>query len=278
MRRDVRQAAGGDVMIAPTQRRAVSILVPAVTICLGLAMWEVVVKFWQIPVYVLPGPLLIAKTLLSDWSLLAGALGATIETTLLALVAAVVVGTLLAVIMSQSRWLEIAFFPYMIALQVTPIIAIAPLIVIWVSNIKLGLLICAWLVAFFPIVANTMTGLKSADHSLEDLFQLYGASRWQILWRLRLPAALPYFLTGLRIAGGLSLIGAIVAEFCAGTGGQGSGLAFQILQAGYQMNMPRLFAALFLISAAGLIIYLALAALSHFALRHWHETARRREQ
>jgi NitT/TauT family transport system permease protein len=165
----------------------------------------------------------------------------------------------------------------MVVMQVTPIIAIAPLVILWVNNLKLGLLVCAWLIAFFPIVSNTMMGLKSADHSLEDLFQLYGSSGWQTLWRLRLPTALPYFLAGLRISGGLSLIGAIAAEFVAGTGGQGSGLAFQILQAGYQMNMPRLFAALFLISAAGLVIYLALAGISHLALRHWHESARRRE-
>ncbi len=252
-------------------------LVPPIVVLLNLALWEAIVRVWQIPVYDLPGPVVIFKTLISDWPLLAGALIATIETALLALLAAVVVGALFAVIMCQSRWLETALLPYMIIMQVTPIVAIAPLIVVWVSNLKVGLLICAWLVAFFPIVSNTMMGLKSTDHALEDLFKLYGASRWQAFWRLRVPSALPYFLTGLRISGGLSLIGAIVAEFCAGTGGQGSGLAFQILQAGYQMNMPRLFAALFLISLAGLVIYLALAALSHYSLRHWHESARGRD-
>jgi NitT/TauT family transport system permease protein len=258
--------------------RALQLLVPVMMIGLSLVIWEAVVWWWQIPTYDLPGPIIIVKTLASDWPLLAGALVATLETTLLALAAAVIFGTIFALIMSQSRWIEIAFFPYMIVMQVTPIIAIAPLIVIWVNNLKVGLLVCTWLVAFFPIVSNTMMGLKSTDHSLEDLFQLYGSSRWQMLWRLRLPSALPYFLAGLRISGGLALIGAIAAEFVAGTGGQGSGLAFQILQAGYQMNMPRMFAALFLISMAGLIIYLALTGVSHLALRHWHESARRRER
>jgi NitT/TauT family transport system permease protein len=274
MRGALDQAQGDDGMSA---KPLIKWLVPPIVVLLNLALWEAIVRVWQIPVYDLPGPVVIFKTLISDWPLLAGALIATIETALLALLAAVVVGALFAVIMCQSRWLETALLPYMIIMQVTPIVAIAPLIVVWVSNLKVGLLICAWLVAFFPIVSNTMMGLKSTDHALEDLFKLYGASRWQAFWRLRVPSALPYFLTGLRISGGLSLIGAIVAEFCAGTGGQGSGLAFQILQAGYQMNMPRLFAALFLISLAGLVIYLALAALSHYSLRHWHESARGRD-
>ncbi len=253
-------------------------LLPMMTLGLTLALWEAAVRWGQVPVYEVPGPIVVIKTLIADWPLLGGALAATLETTLLALGAAVIFGSALALIMGQSRWLEMAFFPFMIVMQVTPIIAIAPLIVIWVNNLKMGLLICAWLVAFFPIVSNTMAGLKSTDHSLEDLFQLYGASRWQALWRLRLPSALPYFLAGLRISGGLALIGAIAAEFVAGTGGQGSGLAFQILQAGYQMNMPRMFGALLLISLAGFVIYLALMGVSHLALRGWHESARRRER
>src|SRR5690606_7652884 len=114
--------------------------------------------------------------------------------------------------------------------------------------INIALLICAWIVAFFPILSNTTLGLNSADHNLIDLFQLYGASRGQVLWNLRLPAAMPYFLAGLRISGGLSLIGAVVAEFVAGTGGRASGLAYRILESSYQLQIPRMFAALLLIS------------------------------
>jgi NitT/TauT family transport system permease protein len=250
---------------------------PLFVISLTLGLWEAAVRFWHVPPYLLPGPLLIGQTLASDWKLLAEALLATLQTTLAALIAAVFFGLILAFAMSLSRWLELAFFPYMVVMQVTPIIAIAPLVILWVNNPKIGLIVCAWLVAFFPIVSNTIAGLRSTDHSLEDLFKLYGASGWSTLWRLRLPSALPYFLAGLRISGGLSLIGAIAAEFVAGTGGQGAGLAFQILQAGYQMNIPRLFAALFLISMAGLVIHGALSGISYLSLRHWHDSARKRE-
>jgi NitT/TauT family transport system permease protein len=165
-----------------------------------------------------------------------------------------------------------------VILQVTPIISIAPLILIYVDNVYLALLICAWIVAFFPILSNTTLGLSSADHNLVDLFQLYGANRWQMLWHLRLPSAMPYFLGGLKIAGGLSLIGAIVAEFAAGTAGAGSGLAYRILEAGYRLNIPRMFAAVILISITGVIIFMAFSLLSHLVLRRWHESAVRRER
>ena len=264
-------------MSGPRRQAWLSLLVPAGTITATLVLWEAIVRFFAVPPYILPGPLAIGHALVSDWSLLTHALIVTLQVTTFALVAAVILGVALAVIMTQSRWLELVFFPYMVIMQVTPIIAIAPLIILWVNNLKLGLLACAWLVAFFPVVSNTMAGLKSTDHGLEDLFQLYGASRWQRFWRLRLPSALPYFLTGFRISGGLALIGAIAAEFVAGTGGQGSGLAFQILQAGYQMNMPRMFAALVLVSITGLTIHLGLTWFSHRLLRGWHESTLRRE-
>jgi NitT/TauT family transport system permease protein len=164
-----------------------------------------------------------------------------------------------------------------VVLQVTPIVAIAPLIIIWVNDVKLSLLICAWIVAFFPILSNTTVGLNSADRNLVDLFRLYRASAWQTLRYLKLPAAMPYFLAGLRISGGLSLIGAVVAEFVAGTGGSQSGLAYRILESGYQLRIPRMFAALLLISVSGILLFLALSLLSHLCLRRWHESALRQE-
>ena len=242
-----------------------------------LALWEAIVRTAHIPPYILPGPLLIARTLVADWGTLSGSLLITLQITGLALAAAVTVGGLLSILFTQSKWLELSLFPYAIILQVTPIVAIAPLIIIWVDNTLLSLLICAWIVAFFPILSNTILGLNSADHNLVDLFQLYGASRWQTLRYLRLPAALPYFLGGLRISGGLSLIGAVVAEFVAGSGGRASGLAFRILEASYQLKMPRMFAALVLVSASGIAIFLVLSLVSHLLLRHWHESAARRE-
>jgi NitT/TauT family transport system permease protein len=238
-----------------------------------LVLWEIVVRVNGIPPYILPGPLAVAKSLWTDGSGLLGSLLVTLRVTLAALAAAAILGGAIAVLFSLSRILELSLFPYAVILQVTPIVAIAPLIIIWVQEPFLALLVCAWIVAFFPIVANTTVGLNSADRNLLALFRLYGASRIQILRYLKLPTALPYFLAGLRISGGLALIGAVVAEFVAGTGGTETGLAFRILEAGYRLAIPRLFAALFLLSLTGIVIYLALDALSRMLLRHWHESA-----
>jgi NitT/TauT family transport system permease protein len=253
------------------------IIAPVVLGIVMLSLWEAAVRAAGIPPYILPGPILVAKTLAADWGTLAPSLLVTIAITVEALIAAVVVGGLLAVLFSLSRWIELSLFPYAIILQVTPIVAIAPLIIIWVNDTLVSLLICAWIVAFFPILSNTILGLNSADHNLINLFQLYGANRWQTLRHLRLPAALPYFLGGLRISGGLALIGAVVAEFVAGSGGTASGLAFRILEAGYQLKIPRMFAALVMVSGAGVVIFLVLSLISHLLLRRWHESAVRRE-
>jgi len=253
------------------------ILAPLAIGLVVLAVWEAVVRLNHIPVYILPGPILIAQTLVRDWDTLSTSLWVTLEITFMALTVAVALGVFISVLFSQSKWVELSFFPYAVILQVTPIVAIAPLIIIYVSDIRIALLICAWIVAFFPILSNTTLGLNSADHNLINLFQLYGASRGQVLRHLRLPAAMPYFLGGLRISGGLSLIGAIVAEFVAGTGGRASGLAYRILESGYQLQIPRMFAALLLISLTGIVIFLVLSLISHLCLRKWHESAIRRE-
>lgn len=260
-----------------TRAAALRVLAPTLLGFLALGSWEYAVRANGVPSYILPGPVEIGRTLLRDWPSLAVSLGITLQITFAALLVAAVAGVLLAVLFAQSRIVEVSLFPYAIILQVTPIVAIAPLILIWVEDIRLALLVMAWIVAFFPILSNTTLGLNSAGHDLHDLFRLYGANRWQVLARLRLPAAMPYFLAGLRISGGLALIGAIVAEFVAGTGGRASGLAYRILEAGYQLQIPRMFAALVLVSATGIAIYLALSWLSHLLLRSWHESALDRE-
>jgi NitT/TauT family transport system permease protein len=243
-----------------------------------LALWESVIRVKNIPPYILPGPLAIAQSLWTDGPSLLGSLLVTLRVTLAALAAAAIVGAAIAVLFSLSRILELSLLPYAVILQVTPIVAIAPLIIIWVREPFLALLVCAWIVAFFPVVANTTVGLNSADRNLLALFRLYGASQIQILRYLKLPTALPYFLAGLRISGGLALIGAVVAEFVAGTGGAETGLAFRILEAGYRLAIPRLFAALFLLSLTGIVIYLVLDAVSRVLLRHWHESALEEEE
>src|SRR5262245_14174579 len=248
-------------------------LPPVILGVAGLVLWELVVRLHAIPYYILPSPLLVLQTLVKDWATLYPSLLVTLAITGAALLVATVAGVLIAIVFAQSRWVELSLFPYAVILQVTPVVAIAPLIIIWVKNIPLALLICAWIVAFFPIVSNTTLGLNSTDHNLLDLFKLYGATRRQTLWYLRLPGAMPYFLGGLRISGGLALIGAVVAEFVAGTGGSQSGLAYRILESGYTLQIPRMFAALFMITGSGILIFLALTALSSALLRRWHESA-----
>jgi NitT/TauT family transport system permease protein len=258
--------------------RIVRIAAPLTIGVIALVLWEVIVTVYAIPHYILPGPTLVLGSLISDWGTLYPSLLVTLQITFMALGVATVGGVALAILFTTSKWIELSFFPFAVILQVTPIISIAPLILIYVDNVYMALLICAWIVAFFPILSNTTLGLNSADHNLVDLFQLYGASRWQTLWYLRLPSAMPYFLGGLRIAGGLSLIGAIVAEFAAGSAGTGSGLAYRILEAGYRLNIPRMFAAVVLISLTGILIFMAFSLLTHLLLRKWHESAVRRER
>jgi NitT/TauT family transport system permease protein len=252
--------------------RALRIALPIVVLALGLSLWEAVVRIENIPPYVLPGPGLILKTLIADWSLLFQSLLVTLATTFEGFLLAAVGGVGLAVLFNQSRLLEYSLYPYAVILQVTPIVAIAPLLLIYLPQ-PLAVLACAWIVAFFPVLANTTLGLHSVDRNLADLFALYGATRGQILWNLKLPAALPYILSGLRIAGGLSLIGAVVAEIAAGSAGAGSGLAYRIAESGYRLNIPRMFAALLLLSVAGIVIFYVLSAINHLALRRWHESA-----
>lgn len=259
-------------MKAPIDLR-LGVAAPAATGLLFLLAWEALVRIAEIPPYILPGPFLVLETLWRDGPSLLGSLWVTVYVTLAALAAAIIVGGAIAIAFAQWQLLETSLLPYAIALQVTPVVAIAPLIIIWVNDAFLSLLIIAWIVAFFPIVANTTLGLNSADRNLLALFRLYGASRWQVMRYLRLPTALPNFLAGVRISGGLALIGAVVAEFVAGTGGAETGLASRILEAGYRLEIPRLFAALVLLALTGMLIYFVLDRLSRLLLAHWHESA-----
>ena len=252
--------------------RLLRILLPVIVAAAGTAAWEFVVRMFEIQPYVLPGPVAVLKTLISDWDVLSQSLLTTLLTTLEGFIAASVGGILLALLFNVSRVVEYSLFPYAVILQVTPVIAIAPLLLIYLPQ-QTAVVVCAWIVGFFPVLSNTTLGLNSVDRNLAGLFQLYGATKLQTLRFLKLPSALPYILGGLRIAGGLSLIGAVVAEIAAGTAGAGSGLAYRIAESGYRLNIPRMFAALLLLSLAGIVIYALLALTSHLALRRWHESA-----
>ncbi len=248
------------------------LVAPLVVGVLVLVAWQALVTAYQVPKYIVPSPVMVAQTLVEDWDLLSRSLLVTLKITFFAFVTAAVVGTLVAFLFVQSRWVEMSLFPYAVLLQVTPIVAIAPLIIIWVKNTEIALTLCATIVAIFPIISNTTLGLRSVNPGLANLFRMNRASRLQTLVRLRIPSAAPYFFGGLRLSSGLSLIGAVVAEFVAGTGGHGAGLAYQILQAGFQINIPRLFAALFLITVTGVLLFVLMVWLSKLALGHWHES------
>jgi NitT/TauT family transport system permease protein len=256
--------------------RPLRIVMPILVLALGVAAWEALVRYKNIPPYVLPAPDLIAETFAADWPLLLRSLLVTVITTLEGFLLAAFGGVFLAILFNQSRFLEYSLYPYAVVLQVTPVIAIAPLLLVYLPQ-HAAVLVCAWIVAFFPVLANTTLGLRSVDRNLADLFALYGASRWQILRRLKLPSALPYILGGLRIAGGLALIGAVVAEIAAGSAGAGSGLAYRIAESGYRLNIPRMFAALILLSLTGIAIFYLLSLINYLALRRWHESALARD-
>jgi len=253
------------------------LLAPALVGLAALALWHALVAWYEVPWYLVPSPVLVADTLVRDWGLLSAALLVTLRIALAALALALIVGVALAFVFVQSRVIEASLLPYAILLQVTPVVAIAPLIIIWVKDPSLALVLCATIVALFPIISNTAQGLRSVDPDLLDLFRLNRATRWQTLVRLRIPSALPYFFAGLKVSSGLALIGAVVAEFVAGTGGTASGLAYQILQAGIQLNTPRLLAALLLITAAGVVLFLIVSLIARATLRGWHESELGRE-
>ena len=262
--------AGDDAQ--PRRERLLRILLPILVLAGGVALWHLVVRLYDLPPYVLPGPLLVFSTLVSDWPVLSASLIVTLATTLEGFLLAAFGGVGLAIIFNQSRLIEYSLYPYAVILQVTPIVAIAPLLLIYLPQ-QAAVLACAWIVAFFPVLANTTLGLNSVDRNLADLFRLYGARRLQVLTELKLPGALPHILAGLKIAGGLSLIGAVVAEIAAGSAGAGSGLAYRIVESGYRLNIPRMFAALLLLSVSGIAIFFALSFVSHLLLRRWHESA-----
>lgn len=258
--------------------KAAHILTPFLVVLVMLGLWETLVHLWQVPAFVLPPPSAIGHALVDDLSSLLFSAWMTLRISLTAFVLAVAGGVALAVLFSQSRLLEMALFPLAVILQVTPIVAIAPLIVIWVGidNPNRALLLMAWIAAFFPVLSNMTLGLRAADHGLLDLYRLYGATRWQVLTQIRLPSALPYLLSAMKISGGLALIGTVVAEFVAGSGAS-MGLAWRIMESGNRLQIAKMFAALLLLSLLGIAIFFCLSALENRLLRRWHESRTVRE-
>ena len=259
------------------RERVLTWVMPIILLMIAVGLWEYLVWFHEIPKYLIPAPSLIAETLVKDGPSLMASSWFTVKLTFFSLGLAIIGGVLLGALFALSRPVELSLFPFAVILQVTPVVAIAPLILIYVDSTFAALLICAWIVAFFPILSNTVIGLRSADHNLSDLFTMYRATRWQRLRYLLAPSALPYFMAALKVAGGLALIGAVVAEFVAGTAGQNTGLASRIIESSFRSEIPRMFAALVLVSFLGIIIFLLTSWASSKVLGHWHESEVRRE-
>ena len=259
------------------RERVLTWVMPIILLMIAVGLWEYLVWYHEIPKYLIPAPSLIAETLVKDGPSLMASSWFTVKLTFFSLGLAIIGGVLLGALFALSRPVELSLFPFAVILQVTPVVAIAPLILIYVDSTFAALLICAWIVAFFPILSNTVIGLRSADHNLSDLFTMYRATRWQRLRYLLAPSALPYFMAALKVAGGLALIGAVVAEFVAGTAGQNTGLASRIIESSFRSEIPRMFAALVLVSILGIIIFLLTSWTSNKVLGHWHESEVRRE-
>lgn len=251
-------------------KKLLSILAPTIGAITLLALWAAAAEFSTAPSYIFPSPKEVTAALFADWGILAPALFNTAKTTLGALLVATAGGVGLAVLLSQSRWIENFFSPILVILQVTPIVAIAPLILIYAPTPQMAQLGCAFIVTFFPIMMNTLHGLKNVDRELASTVQLYTASRWKMLTLLQLPSALPSFFAGLKIGGGLALVGAVVAEFAAGSAGADSGIAFRLLEAQFRLNTPRLYAALVLLALLGAVIFSTISIIDRIVLRHWY--------
>ena len=247
-----------------------SFLAPIITFLLLLCAWELTVSFQNIPKYILPAPTNILDSLLINYSDLLRSTFITFRITLFAFIIASLLAIFIAILFSQSKIIELSFYPIAVIFQVTPVVAIAPLILIWVGldNAEFAILILAVIVAFFPVLANTNLGIRSVEKNLSELFSLYEANRLQRLFKLQLPYALPFILTGMKTSIGLALIGSVVAEFVAGSG-TSTGLAWRIIEAGNRLDVPKLFAALILLVILGVILFLIMTLLEKILLKRW---------
>ena len=255
-------------------RRVLDIALPLAVALLVLGAWQWAVAHWQVPAYVLPAPSAIVNAFLDNFTSLMSALTATFLITIAGFAGAVAAALALAILFSQSRLIERSLYPYAVILQVTPVVAIAPLILIWIGfeRINLALALLAGLIAFFPVLTSTMLGLRSVDFNLIDLARLYGASRRQLLWKVQLPSALPHLLSGMKTGGVIALIGEVTAEFAAGSG-TATGLAWRITESSNRLEIATTFAALVLLATLGVAIFAALSLLEWWLLRRWHESA-----
>jgi NitT/TauT family transport system permease protein len=247
---------------------------PALALVVLLALWEGLAFALAIPLFLLPPPSSVALAALKNAGLLAAAALTTAHAALVGFGLSAALGVLVAIGLASSRSLERALYPYTVFLQTVPIVAVAPLLVIWFGAGLRAVAVSAFIVSVFPVIANTLAGLRSVEPPLRDLFRLYGAGRFATLLKLEIPSAVPNIVTGLRVASGLSVIGAIVGEFVAGFSEGAAGLGILVLSAYRQLRTDLLFAAVLSASALGLLLFGAINLAGFLLLRRWHPSER----
>jgi NitT/TauT family transport system permease protein len=250
---------------------------PVIAFAVLLAAWQVFVAVMGIPQYILPPPTAVLVAAFTRWADIWAALTITFLAALAGLGLSVLVGVAAALVMSQSKVIERSFYPYAVILQTIPIIAIAPLVVIWLGAGTPSVIVISFLISLFPMISNSTAGLSATDHNLANMFELYNARWWQRIAMLTFPSALPYIMTGLRISSGLAIIGAIVGEFVGGIAGHKGGLGYVLTAAAIRLDMPYLFAAAFASAMLGIAIFAVVSFVQNLALRNWHESAVVRE-
>jgi NitT/TauT family transport system permease protein len=239
--------------------------------------WELLLALLDTRTFIFPRPSDIFHAAIDKWPNLRASVLTTIFESLLGFFFSIIVGVTAAVLLALSKTIEKIVYPYAIILQTIPIVAVAPIIVIWVGPGFYAIVVITFLIAFFPMLSNTIIGLNSTDHNMKNLFHLYGASQFQVMWKLRIPAALPYIVGGLKISCSLSVIGAIVGEYVAGIGGSRGGLGYAITVAASRLQTPYLFACGLAASALGIVFFLIVNAFSKWMLSSWHESEMRTE-
>ena len=248
---------------------------PLLSLVLFLVGWQLIVTASGLKPFIFPGPLdVLNRGFIENGENLASAAWFTFRTSAVSFVAVIVLGTAFSFLLSSSKFVEKAIYPYMVMLQSTPVIAIAPIIIIWFGLGFGSIVVISVIIAIFAVVANTTQGLISVENNLQNLFRLYGANRTQTLWKLRLPFALPFMVTGWRIASAQVVIGAIVGEYMAGAGGGGlAGLGITIAESAARLQTPYLFAAALTAAFLGIAFFLLVNYAGYLMLRSWHESA-----
>ncbi|MDT2046973.1 ABC transporter permease [Priestia flexa] len=252
-------------------------LPPVIVFMLFMLFWQFGTQLLQIPPYLLPKPMDIVEAAVMNWSNLSSAVIRTITESMLGFMFSVIGGVIGALLMSSSKLLERSLYPYAILLQTIPIVAIAPIIVIWFGSGMNAIVIIAFTIGFFPMLSNTLIGLNATDRGMINLLKLYQASPWQIMWKVRIPAALPYIMAGLKISCTLAVVGAIVGEYIAGIGGGDGGLGYAITVASSRMETAYLFACGISASILGVGFFLLVNLFSKLLLGSWHESEMKRE-